>query len=108
MVSFLLTFQTKGGRAKRGRLEIRTNHLPPLSHFLVSPGSSLYVRPLLPFAGAPRSNFETLEWKRRVTPEPGTIFAGVTDYFALLFRAAASRIITDAQVAWRALHRTIV
>jgi hypothetical protein len=60
-------------------------------------------------AGTPRSNLEIQDWKTRVAPAPGTIFAGVVAYFdALPAGAASSRIVTDAQAAWRVLRHTIV
>jgi hypothetical protein len=59
--------------------------------------------------GALRSNLEIEDWQSRVAPAPRSIFAAVVAYFGAMPAGSAwSRIITDAQTAWRVLRRTIV
>ena len=58
--------------------------------------------------GVVRSNLEVAGWQDRVGPEPGSAFAGVLEYLDGLGHRPGTRIVQEADRAWRALRRAVV
>lgn len=66
------------------------------------------VRTFHEVGGRVVSNLEGEGWRARLEPSPDSVFAGVLTYLDGLEKPAVTRVVRDAERAWRAFHRAVV